>query len=107
ALVGQYYREKIYPLIQVSPSDIRSYYEQHRATDYTKMAAAKFRLIKISVVDRGSIPDATRVIDRVLEQLKGGKDFATLAKSYNDDRTLKQNGGLVGQDGWMQKGSYV
>ena len=107
AIVGMYYQEKLTPLIQVSPTDIRRYYEQNLSTKYTQMAAARFRLIKISVAERGGIPDATRVIDRVLDQLKGGKDFATLAKFYNDDATLKRNAGLVGQDGWVQKGSFI
>ena len=107
ALVGNFYSAKLLPLIQVTPTDIRRYYEQNLATLYTRTAQAKFRLIKISVADRGSIEDARAVVARIVDKLKGGAEFANLAKSYNDDPALKASAGQVGQDGWVQTGSYV
>jgi hypothetical protein len=106
-LVQMFYQEKLFPLIQISPTDLRRYYEQHLSTLYTQMAQAKFRLIKISVADRGGADQANHVIDRVLTQLKGGKEFAAMAKAYNDDPILKAAAGQVGQDGWVQKGSFI
>jgi len=106
-LVQMFYQEKLFPLIQISPTDLRRYYEQHLSTLFTQMAQAKFRLIKISVAGRGGADQANHVIDRILTQLKGGKGFAAMAKAYNDDPILKAAAGQVGQDGWVQKGSFI
>ena len=43
--------------------------------------------------------------DYVLKQLKGGKDFAELAKEKSLDKTTKEKGGEISD--WVERGSYI
>lgn len=102
-LVQLYLQQRVYPLIQVTPTDMRAYYEQHIA-QFTQVAEAKFRLIKIDAARRGGIQEATRVADHAIQLLKTGQDFDKVAKEVGND---DPNGGVVAGGAWVQKGSYV
>lgn len=106
-LVQLYLEQRVIPLIQVTASDMRRYYEQNLASEFTQTAAAKFHLIKIDIAGRGGPEPANDLAHKILSQLHGGKDFSQLAKEYNDDPTLMRSGGAVADGNWVQKGSYV
>ncbi|HTI13946.1 MAG TPA: peptidylprolyl isomerase [Dictyobacter sp.] len=56
-------------------------------------------------VDARAITVATKSeADKIVSQVKGGADFATLAKNQSLDNTTKANGGELG---WLVKGQYT
>jgi parvulin-like peptidyl-prolyl isomerase len=102
-------QRRIYPLLQVTASDIRRYYEANRDTEFTKLARAKFRVIKIDprkMQIEGGSEGARQLAERLrVKAFKG--DFAQIARETNDEG-LKLTAGAVGDEsGWLAKGSYV
>ena len=73
----------------VSEADIQSWYDQHKA-DYTQPQRNRY-----SVIQTKTEADASAV----LEQLKGGADFAALAKSKSIDPISARKGGDMG---WLE-----
>jgi parvulin-like peptidyl-prolyl isomerase len=102
-------QRRIYPLLQVTASDIRRYYEANRDTEFTKPARAKFRVIKIDprkMQVEGGAEGARQLAERLRAKAFKG-DFAQIARETNDEG-LKLTAGLVGgESGWLPKGSYV
>lgn len=103
-LVQLYYQRRILPRVHVTAEDMRRYYQQRLETEFTQPAAAKFRLIKIDVDRSGGREQAVEKANRVVKELKGGKGFAEVAKEYNDDPFLRDNGG---EEGWVRKGEFA
>jgi parvulin-like peptidyl-prolyl isomerase len=104
-----YLQRRIYPMLNVTASDIRRYYEANKDTEFTRPARVKFRVIKIDPkkmnLDGGA--DAGRRLAENLRVKAFKGDFAQLARETNDEG-LKLTAGLVGDEsGWMPKGSYV
>jgi parvulin-like peptidyl-prolyl isomerase len=102
-------QRRVYPLLHVTASDIRRYYEINRDTEFTKAARAKFRVIKIDprkMKIEGGAEGARQLAERIrVKAFKG--DFAELARETNDEG-LKLTAGLVGgEEAWLPKGSYV
>jgi len=102
ALIGILLEQRVQPLIQVTASDKRQYYQQNIA-DYTQTAEARFRLIKVDIVRRGGPDEAAKTLQTVMEKLRARTSFEDVSKQYNDD----PNNGVVAGGGWVQKGSYV
>jgi len=100
-LVEIFLQQRIYPLIQVTASDQREYYEQH-IKDFTQTAEAKFRIIKFDVALHGEEEVASR-IRKVADALRTKQPFDEISRLYNDDR----NNGIVAGGNWVQKGSYI
>ncbi|MBU5377209.1 MAG: peptidylprolyl isomerase [Pantoea sp.] len=73
----------------VSDADIQSWYDQHKA-DYTQPQRNRY-----SVIQTKTEADASAV----LAQLKGGADFAALAKSKSIDPISARKGGDMG---WLE-----
>lgn len=103
ALVRLYYQQHISPRIHVTVADEKRYYEEHRESDYSKHAEARFRLIRIAFANSSSPEDAAERAKRIIDDLKAGANFEDEARKFNDDESLKQTGGDVG---WMQKGGF-
>jgi len=103
-LVRLYFQRREFPKIHVTPTDMRRYYREHLESEFTHVAAAKFRLIRIDVGRSGSAQRASQKAEEIINRLKHGDDFADLAGKYNDDPSLMKTGGDVG---WINKGSYV
>lgn len=105
-----YIEKRVTPLVQVTASDIRRYYDANRTTLFTKQGRVKFRVIKIDPRNRelklAGPADARRLAERIRADALGG-DFEALAREANDP-ALKESDGLVGaDDGWLPKGTYV
>ncbi|HSZ57906.1 MAG TPA: peptidylprolyl isomerase [Tepidisphaeraceae bacterium] len=102
-----YFQERILPLVDVSPTAMRQYYEQN-VTAFTQVAAVKFHLIKIDIARRGGSEEALRIAKDIVRKLRAGADFGELARNYGtDDPVLMRAGGAVMGGAWVQKGNYV
>ena len=74
-------------------------YEEEKATRWTQPAAMRVRAITIPVPPNatGDQEKAAREkIDQALAEVKGGKDFAEVAKARSEDQATKANGGDLG-----------
>ncbi len=86
--------------ITVAPDAAKNFYTKH-AADFEQPQMAHVRHILLMTVDpetRMSLPTNTiaakrKQADELLKQIRGGGDFAALAKQYSDDPGSKENGG--------------
>jgi len=98
------------PQLQVTPDDLSAYYDQHR-DEYRVPEQVNVRHILIKTPpagpdgkeDQKTIEGARAKAEDVLKQVKGGGDFAALAKKYSEDTTAKEGGSL----GWIGRGKTV
>jgi len=103
-----YYQRRVIPQIQISASDIRSYYEANRERLFTDKATIKFRVIRIDIDRTGVGADpAKEKIEHLRERLKGGAPFDIVAGEVNDDPVLLANKGDPQPGEWMGRGAYV
>ncbi|HET7572539.1 MAG TPA: peptidylprolyl isomerase [Gaiellaceae bacterium] len=88
-LRGQLLSEKIYNKVtagvKVGDKEVKSYYTAHQA-DYGTPASRTVRHILVSSKAKA---------DDLEQQLKGGADFATLAKKYSKDTQSAKDGGKL------------
>ncbi|MGE5274817.1 MAG: peptidylprolyl isomerase [Verrucomicrobiota bacterium] len=82
-LVSDGIRKKLIAGVTVKPADVRAYYDSHRETYTTPQT----RVVSHILVKNKALAD------KLYAQLKGGADFATLAKKYSLDPGSKANGG--------------
>lgn len=87
---------------QVSPEELQKYYNQHQDEfRIPETATVRHILIKTPVpgsdgkVDQKGVDAAKAKIEDIQKQLKGGGDFAELAKKYSEDPGSAVNGGLL------------
>jgi peptidyl-prolyl cis-trans isomerase D len=88
--------------VQVTQADLQQYYNQHQDEfRIPETVTVRHILIKTPVpgpdgkVDQKGVDEARAKAEDVEKQLKGGADFAELAKKYSDDPGSAQNGGLL------------
>jgi peptidyl-prolyl cis-trans isomerase SurA len=83
--------------INVSPDEIKAYYDAHPAEFTVKQERFKIAQILIAVPPNASPADveaARKKADDICKQLKKGGDFAALARQYSDDDSKSQGGEL-------------
>ena len=91
----------------VPPSDdeVRAYYEATKAQQPRRPATVSFRAV---LVRPDPTPEARAVAraqaDSVLQAVRAGADFATLARRFSDDPGSAQEGGDLG---WFRRGRMV
>jgi len=103
-LVRLYYEKKVFPRVQISADDIRRQYERMKPTQFTERATARWRMIKVSSKNMGSLEAAEQKARELHERItQRGEDFAAVASSFNHDAALLRNGGDVGP---IDKGAY-
>jgi len=89
-----YFDYKQYKDVVAEESEVQKYYDEHKE-DYKKGAARKLRYVKIpfipSVADEKIVKDS---INFILEKIKDGEDFATLAKQYSQGPSAPKGGDL-------------
>lgn len=76
-------RKILEPQVKVTDDDIKTYYDQNKASMATP---AQIRASHILVATKEEA-------EAILKELKGGADFATLAKEKSTDTGTKDNGG--------------
>ena len=88
-LRAQILSEKVYNKVtadvKVTPADIEAYYKAHKS-DYSQAASRDVRHILVN---------NKKLADQLESQLKGGADFAKLAKKYSKDPGSAANGGKL------------
>jgi parvulin-like peptidyl-prolyl isomerase len=103
-LVRAFYSKRIFPRVQVTADDMRRYYDRNMEREFTSRAAAQFRLIKVDVKKVGDRAKAEQMARELADRARGGEDFAAVARDYNDDARLRNNGGEVGS---IEKGAFA
>ena len=86
--------------INITDEDAKDYYNQH-AADFEQPELAHVRHILLMTIDpathsplmTNTVAAKRRQIDDLLKQIRGGADFAALAKQYSEDPGSKENGG--------------
>jgi peptidyl-prolyl cis-trans isomerase SurA len=89
--------------INISDEEVKAFYEQG-ARQAGGHRQAHVRHVLVAVPPSASekeIEQKRRVATRVLEDARGGRDFAELAKTYSDDPATKADGGDLG---WVKQG---
>jgi peptidyl-prolyl cis-trans isomerase D len=102
---------KLAAQIQVTPEDLRAYYDQHR-DEYRVPEQVNVRHILVKTppaspdgkVDQKGMDAAKAKAEDILKQLKAGAKFDDLAKKSSDDPGSAKNGGSLG---WIGRGRTV
>lgn len=107
-IIGQ---QQVENKVTVSPTDIQQDYSKNQDL-YRTQDRVRVRHILIATpppgpdgkVDQKAVEAAHKKAEDVLKQLKGGADFAELAKKYSEDPGSKDQGGELG---WQTKDSSL
>ncbi|HEV2401304.1 MAG TPA: peptidyl-prolyl cis-trans isomerase [Candidatus Sulfotelmatobacter sp.] len=97
--------------VQVTQSDLQNYYDQHR-DQYRVPEQVKVSHILIKTplpgpdgkIDEKGTAEAQRRAEDLLNQLKNGAKFETLAEKYSEDPGSAKQGGSLG---WIGRGQTV
>lgn len=88
----------------IEEADIQTYYqenqEKYREDEKRKVDYAIFKVVPTERDSQAVMND----MDQLIERLKGGEDFATLAETYSEDQSTQGNGGDLG---FFGRGSMV
>jgi foldase protein PrsA len=84
-LLSEKLYNKVTANVKVTDADIQAYYTQHKS-DYSQAASRDVRHILVN---------NKKLADQLEAQLKGGADFAKLAKKYSKDPGSAANGGKL------------
>lgn len=91
ALAGAY-------LIELQKPEIEQYYNEHKSE--LGQVRARHILIKTDPNELGETPggkeEARKKAQSLLERVRSGEDFASLAQEHSDDESSKPNGGDLG-----------
>lgn len=96
--IQQYVMRRLFETTTVSPEEIQRYYNEH-PNEFEQVKARHILFSLRPQAGQATSPDKERVRKRalqVLQRLRAGEDFATLAKEYSDDPGTKENGGDLG-----------
>ena len=85
-LISQLLEKEIETKAKVTDQDVKDYYEKHK-DELTSVSQIKASHILVKTEDEAK---------KILERLKKGEDFATLAKKYSIDTGSAKNGGDLG-----------
>ncbi len=90
-VVAQFVQKEIADKIRADESDLKLYYQVHRA-EFTEPAEA--RVAHILVASRKAAAD-------LIAKLKAGADFADLARKYSKDADTRSRGGEISE--WLRE----
>ncbi|MEA2013174.1 MAG: peptidylprolyl isomerase [Verrucomicrobiota bacterium] len=85
----------------VADEDIKTYYDEHKKDFDTRQVKARHILIKVSKDDTKKIKKEKKTkLEKILQQIKDGADFAESAKKNSEGPSAKKGGDL----GWFGQG---
>jgi peptidyl-prolyl cis-trans isomerase D len=94
----------------VSEQDLQAYYDQNRDQFRSpEQVKVSHILIKTPLpgpdgkVDQKGVDAARQKAEDILKQIKGGANFADVAKKYSEDTDTAKNGGSLG---WIERGRF-
>ena len=95
-LTQQVINREVGSRVQVTPSEISAYYEEHKL-EMERQDGFSIQLILVSTegVTEEELPALRQRAEEALEKARAEEDFAELARQYSDDATA-QNGGFAG-----------
>ncbi|MGC8595353.1 MAG: peptidylprolyl isomerase [Candidatus Kryptoniota bacterium] len=91
--------------LKVSDADVRNFYETYK--DSLPEVPEQVTLSQIFIMSKPSAKakkEAYDLAERILDSLKAGADFATMAKRYSQDAATSASGGDLG---WVKRGQFV
>jgi peptidyl-prolyl cis-trans isomerase D len=96
---------KVSDTIQVSDAQVLAFYNAHKDEYRTpERVHARHILLSIANKPKDEVPKIQAQAEALLKQLKGGGDFAELAKKNSQDPGSAQKGGDLG---WVSRGQMV
>ncbi len=108
-LLTERYRERLVRGSQVSPEEVKAYYDQHRA-EFAVEPRFTARHLLVYVKGNPAFPDQGRSdaearakAKQALAELRAGKSWDEVARTYSDEVPTRQKGGLIrdGQFGYF------
>lgn len=97
-------KEKIKP-IPPTDAQMRDFWDANKGQGQQRPATVSFRQIIIAAQpDSAARAQALKTADSLLVALRGGADFATLARRFSDDSATRDSGGSLG---WFRRGTMV
>jgi peptidyl-prolyl cis-trans isomerase D len=96
---------KVADTIQISDAQVQEYYNAHK-DEYRTPERVHARHILLSTANKpkDQVPAIQAQAEALLKQIKGGADFAELAKKNSQDPGSAQKGGDLG---WVSRGQMV
>lgn len=97
-LAREYFRRQLAKAPQVTEQELEAYYKEH-LSEFKPPEEIQTRHILVKTEAEAN---------KILEQVKAGKDFSELAKKYSIDPAGARGGKLELQDGrdWLPKGTF-
>jgi peptidyl-prolyl cis-trans isomerase D len=96
---------KVAETIQVSDAQVQNYYNSHLDQYRTpERVHARHILLSTTNKPKDEVPKIQAQAQDLLKQIKGGGDFAELAKKFSQDPGSAQKGGDLG---WVARGQMV
>jgi peptidyl-prolyl cis-trans isomerase SurA len=88
--------------VSVSDAEVDAYFERQRAVLQRRPATITFRQVFVQPMPGDSAMTAAKEeIERLLEQVRAGEDFASLARQFSEDPGSRTQGGDLG---WYRRG---
>ena len=98
-------QQKVAESIQVSDAQMQQYFSSHRDQFRTpERVKARHILLMTTGKSKEEIAQIKTKVEGILKQIRGGADFAVLAKMNSEDPGSKANGGDLG---WVVRGQTV
>jgi len=94
-LVQKVIEDEVKKAVQINPADAKLYYDANKDR-YVEKAKVQLSFIKV---------DDKETSERILTQLKSGKNFAAVAKQESQDEKTKEKGGEI--PGWITFDGYI
>lgn len=104
-LLGDKMQSEIMKSVEVTPSEVIEFFNRI-PKDSLPYFNAEVELAEIVMFPKINDEERQKALDKITmikEQLKGGAEFADLARKYSDDGSAREGGDL----GWTTRGSFV
>ena len=99
AVVGSFLQAEIYPALEVDPTRVDAYIEEH-SEDLSVQGVRLVSHIYRRYQNPGGVEEANRVLEEIAERARGGEAFGLLAEEYSQSESRSAQGRL----GWIGRG---